>query len=128
MVAKMELYRLFMAKGARIFAFFQVNRTVANGRYFGMEVPLVGSMAQCQATIPGDTVQSFVRNGKTRGVYTDALAATLGEFRSNRVPIQEFGWQVFYRIRRGDSGSMGGGSRQTPTLPVLTNLASDARF
>jgi hypothetical protein len=128
MMAKSEIYKAFMAKGARIFAFFQANRTMANGRYFGMEVPLVGSIAQCQATIPGESIQSVTRNGTVRGLYADALVGTFGEIRSNRIPIQEFGWQVFYRMRRGDSGTVGGGSRQTPTLPVLTNLGSDARF
>ena len=50
------------------------------------------------------------------------------DLKSNRIPILEFGWQVFYKMKRGGSGTTGGGSRQTPTLPVLTNMASDARF
>ncbi len=128
MVAKKEIYAMFSAKGARIFAFFQANRPVVNGRYFGAEVPMNGNIAQMQSTIPGATVQSYTRNGKERGVFADSLAATLGDFRSNRIPIQEFGWQVFYRIRRGGTGSIGGGSQQTPTLPVLIGLAFDARF
>lgn len=128
MLAKAELLRPLMAKGARVFSFFQVNRPIINGRYFGMEVPMVGFISQMQSTVQGEGVQSIVRNGKTRGLFTDAMIGTLGEFRSNRVPIQEFGWQVFYRIRRGDTGNQGGGSRQTPTLPVLTNLAADAKF
>jgi len=128
MVAKADVFRTFMAKGARVFSFFQVNRPVVNGRYFGMEVPLVGNIAQMQSTIQGESVQSITRNGKARGLFTDALTGVMGEIRSNKIPIQEFGWQVFYRIRRGDTGSTGGGSRQTPTLPVLTNLAADAKF
>ncbi|HVL40406.1 MAG TPA: caspase family protein [Fimbriimonadaceae bacterium] len=128
MIAKNELYRLFMAKGARIFSFFQASRPIVSGRYFGMEVPLFGSIAQSQATLPGEVVHSVVRNGKQVGIYTDALASVLEEFRSNRIPILEFGWQVFYKIRRGDTGTTGGGSRQTPTLPVLSNMASDAPF
>lgn len=128
LVAKSDLYRLFMLKGAHIFAFFQADRPIVAGRFFGMEVPLVGSIAQSEATLPGDKVSAWVRNGKQIGVYTDALAGVLTDLRSNKVPINEFGWQVFYRIRRGDTGTTGGGSRQTPTLPVLTNMAADARF
>jgi hypothetical protein len=128
MFAKADLFRPLMAKEARIFAFFQVNRTIAEGRYFGMEVPLFGSVAQMQGTMPGDTVQSYVRDGKERGIFTDAMIGVLGEFRTNRIPILEYGWQVFYRIRRGGTGTAGGGSRQTPTLPVLTNIGEDAKF
>lgn len=128
MLAKAELYKLFMAKGARIFAFFQVHRPITSGRYFGMEVPIVGSIAQMQATIPGDMVQSYVKGGKTRGLFADAMAGAMAEFKSNRIPIQEFGWQVFNYIRKGDTGTQAGSSRQTPTLPYLTNMAKDARF
>lgn len=128
MVLKTEVYKQFMAKGAKIFAFYQANRTIRDGRFFGMEIPLVGSIAQSQATMQGERVNSIVRNGRTVGIYIDAFNNVLGELRSNRVPINEFGWQVFYRIRRGDTGTTGGGSRQTPTLPVLTNMAADARF
>jgi tetratricopeptide (TPR) repeat protein len=128
MVAKNEIYKLFMAKGAKVYGFFQAHRPMTNGRYFGMEVPLFGLIGQCQATMPGSSVYSFVRNGKTVGIYTDALVQTLNEFRSNQVPIMEFGWQVFYKMRRGDTGRVGVSSSQTPTLPVLTNLATDAKF
>lgn len=128
MVSKADLYRLFMSKGARIFSFFEAHRPIVNGRYFGMEVPFVGAISQSQATLPGERVYSKVKNEKNVGLFGDALVGVLAELRSNRVPILEFGWQVFYRIRRGDSGTTGGGSRQTPTLPVLSNLASDARF
>lgn len=128
MAAKMDVYRPFLAKNAHIFSFFQVNRTIANGRYFGMEVPLAGNIAQMQATIPGDTIFTFPKSGRERGIFADALAGTIAEFRTNRIPIQEFGWQVFYRIRRGGVGSSGGGSRQTPTLPVLTQMGATASF
>jgi len=129
MVAKGELLKVFMDKGARVFSFFQVHRTMTSpGRYFGMEVPLFGRLAQAQATMPGEMVHSFVKDGRTVGIYTDALVASLQEFRTNQVPILEFGWQVFYRMRRGGAGNDGGGSRQTPTLPVVTNLASNAVF
>ncbi len=128
MVAKNDLYRMFMMKGAHIFAFYQANRTVSAGRFFGMEVPLVGSISQCQATSPGKKVTSIMRNGKAIGIYTDAFASVLNDLRSSTIPIVEFEWQVFYRMRRGDTGTTGGGSPQTPTLPVLTNMATDARF
>ncbi len=128
MAAKTDLYQMFMAKGARIFAFFEVHRPKVAGRFFGMEVPMFGSIAQAQATMPGDDVYSIVRGGRTIGAYVDAFTGVVSQFRSNRIPIQEFGWQVFYRIRTGDTGSVGGSSRQTPTLPVLTNMAADARF
>lgn len=128
MLSKSDLYQLFMQKGARVFSFFEANRPVVSGRYFGMEVPMVGSISQVQATIPGGTVLGFVRNNKPVGVFASAFAGVLADFRSNRVPIQEFGWQVYYKMRKGDTGYVGGGSTQTPTLPVLTNIAADARF
>ncbi len=128
MVSKSDLYKTFMNKGAKIFAFFQVNRAVNSGRYFGQEIPMVGTIAQCQATIPGEPILSLMSGGQPTGLFTKAFAAVLADFRSNRIPITEFGWQVFYRIRRGDTGDFGGSSSQTPTLPVLTNMASDARF
>lgn len=128
MLPKAELYKLFMAKGARIYAFYQVNRQTVYGRYFGAEVPMVGSIAQIQATLPNGQVLGVVKNGKTVGLFTDALVTVLTDLRSNHIPILEFGWQVFNKIRRGDTGSTGGGSRQIPTLPVLTNMASDSRF
>ncbi|MBI5705766.1 MAG: caspase family protein [Armatimonadetes bacterium] len=128
MVAKSDLYAPFIAKGARVFAFFEANRPVVAGRYFGMEVPMFGSISQTQGTIPGEQVHSQVFNGRTVGVFANALSAVIGDFRSNRIPIHEFGWQVFYKIRKGDTGDVPGASRQTPTLPVLTNLAADARF
>ncbi len=128
MVPKSDIYRLFMAKGARIFAFFQANRLFENGRYFGAEVPLVGSISQTQATMPGERITSYVRNGKQVGIFTDAMVNVMSELRTNRLPIMEFGWQIFYRMKRAGTGSTGGGSRQTPTLPHMTNMASDARF
>jgi hypothetical protein len=128
MVGKNDLFRLFMARGASVFAFFQTNRLQTGGRFFGSEIPMVGSIAQVQATLPGETVSAIVRQDRTVGVFTEAMTNVIEEMRTNRIPITEFGWQVFYRMRRGGTGEAGGSSRQTPTLPVLTNMASDARF
>ncbi len=128
MVPKADLYKLFMGRGAQVFAFFEANRPIVNGRYFGMEVPLVGAIAQMQSTSPGDSCLGFVRDGKLVGVFAKAMASVLNAFHTNRVPITDFGWQVFYDIRKGDTGTNGVGSKQTPTLPYLTNMASDARF
>lgn len=128
MVAKSEIYSTLMRKGAKVYAFFQANRTVSAGRYFGMEVPMVGRIAQVQGTLPGATVTSYMRNGKEVGLFTDSVVGVLAQLRTNRIPIQEFGWQVFYRMRRGGTGEFGGGSNQTPTLPVLINMSSDSKF
>jgi hypothetical protein len=128
MVAKSDMYKAFMAKGARVFAFFQANRPIQNGHYFGSEVPLVGSISQMQATIPGGSIYSIVNNGRTVGLFTNAVTSVLADVKSSRTPILEFGWQVFYKLRRGDTGQFGGASVQTPSLPVLTNMATDARF
>lgn len=128
MASKADLYQLFLSKGARVFAFFEANRQINNGLYFGKEVPAFGKVAQVQATSPGDAVGSIYRGSKSVGLFTDAFVSVLSDMRSNRIPIGEFGWQLFYKIRRGNTGTTGGSSRQTPTLPVIVNMASDARF
>jgi hypothetical protein len=128
MVSKAELFRLFLNKGSKVFSFFQVHRPINGGRYFGSEVPMIGQLSQVQGTMPGDSVQAYVHNGKSTGLFTNSMVQVMAEQRSNQLPILEFGWQVFYKMRRGDTGTTGGSSRQTCTLPVLTNLASDARF
>ena len=128
MVSKSDLYRMFVTKGAKIFAFYQVNRPIKDGTYFGQEIPPLGAISQTQATVPGERIYTEMHNGKAYGLYSQAFAGVLTEFRSNQVPIGEFGWQVFYRVRRGDSGTSGGSSLQTPTLPYRNNLAADARF
>lgn len=128
MAAKSDLYQLFLTKGARVFAFYEANRPVNGGLYFGKEVPAFGKVAQIQATSPGDGVGTTYRGTKAVGLFTDAFVSVITDMRSNRIPIGEFGWQLFYKIRRGNTGSTGGSSKQTPTLPVVVNMASDARF
>lgn len=128
MISKSELFSIFISKGTKIFAFHQVNRPVTRGSYFGKEIGIFGRVSQAQATIPGGTVNSLMSAEQQIGIYTQGIISVLNEFRSNAIPITEFAWQVFYNIRRGSTGSSGGGSLQTPTLPVITNMASDAKF
>ncbi|MCE9558655.1 MAG: caspase family protein [Armatimonadetes bacterium] len=127
MVEKAALFRIFMAKGAKVFSFFQVNRPLVDGKCFGMEASMVGQVAQMQATVPGGKVFSTMRGGKPIGLFTEAFGTALSSMRTNRVPILEFGWLVFDKIRNG-GGTQGGGSLQIPTLPVYTNMGSDSKF
>lgn len=123
MLAKMELYQPFIKKGCKIFAFFQVNRPIVKGYYFGKEEPMFGAIAQTQATIPGATVGSIVRTNATYGLFSDAMGSVLQEIRSNRVPVLEFAWQVSSRMKGSTQvGTSGGGSNQTLTLPVIINM------
>ncbi len=121
MVAVSDVYKQFIQKGASVFAFTQVARPITTGLYFGKETPLFGRVSQAHATIPGERINSLVTGGKEVGAYTQAVVEILTDFRSNQIPITEFVWQVFYKMRRG-------GGPQTPTLPVLTVLSADARF
>jgi len=128
MIGKAELFTMFIKKATKIFAFHQANRPIDRGNYFGREVGIFGRVSQAQATVPGGKINGTVNAGQPIGVYTNSLISVLNEFRSNAVPVTEFCWQVFYNVRRGNTGTTGGGSLQTPTLPVITNMASDARF
>lgn len=128
MFAKTDLYAPFISKGASIFAFFQVDRPLSNTeRYFGMEIPQVGRIAQMQSNSPGERAYGTVAEGKHYGVYAYAMASVLRSMRNNRIPIADFVWQTFYEVRRG-SGEGGGGGSQTPTLPVAVSMATTARF
>lgn len=128
MVAKEELMSMFRAKGASIFLFSQVSRPIIEGRYFGMENPIFGHYSLCQATSPDGQVLGTTSGGKVIGAYTKAFVDVLAEFRSNRVPVTEFVWKVFHTMQGGTTLDAGGGTKQVPTLPVLYNLAPDARF
>lgn len=128
MARKTEVFQPFTAKGISIFAFYQVPRPLVGGKSFGEEDVRTGRISQMQSTIAGESIYSLFRAGKTVGVFADAVSQVLTELHSNSVPISDFGWAVFYKIRRGTPGESGGGSRQTPTLPVLQFLSSTSRF
>jgi hypothetical protein len=128
MVKKSEILQQFIAKGVSVFAFYQVPRPLVGGASFGEEEPKSGRLSQMQSTMPGDSVYSLYKSGKTIGVFAEAVSEVLIELHSNSVPIGDFGWAVFYKIRRGSLGESGGGSKQTPTLPVLQYLSSSSRF
>ena len=127
-VAKMDICNQFLIKGARVFSFFEVNRPIVNEEFFGAETPYMGAISQMEATVPDSSVTAVYYNGQPVGLYALSFANVLAELRSNRIPIYEFGWQVFNKMRRGNTGTSSGASRQIPTLPVLNNLAADARF
>jgi hypothetical protein len=128
MVKKSDVFQPFSAKGVAIFAFYQVPRVITNGKSFGEEDPKSGRISQMQSTMAGDSVYSLFRRGKTVGVFADAVSDVIIDLHSNSIPISDFGWAVFYKIRHGSSGESGGGSKQTPTLPILQFLSSSSRF
>lgn len=128
MVAKEDLLGLFRAKSVKTFLFSQANRPMVEGRYFGMELPLAGQSAFCNATSPGDRVTATTKDGKPIGLYTKAFIEVLAEFRSNSVPITEFTWTIFQKMRGGGTNELGGNSSQVPSMPYLYNLAPDAKF
>jgi len=125
MLPKDELYSYFRAKGAHTYAFFEVPRPEINNRYFGAELPQVGRLAQCNSTMPGESLSTIFRQGKQVGVYANSIADVLAETRNPVVYLKEFCWQVFYKTRKG---STGGNTRQTPTLPMTVNVDNDRGF
>ena len=128
MLAKSELFQMFISRGARIFFFSQASRPVDGGRYFGWESLLVGAIAESHGTMPNGQVLGSMSGDKIHGLYGRALSAVLHDLRTNTVPINEFGWLVFNKMRGGDGGLQGVGSRQVPTLPVLQNLTDKSPF
>jgi hypothetical protein len=129
MVAKSDLYAPFVAKGTSIFAFFEVDRPISlKERYFGMEIPQVGRVAQMQSNSPGERAYATVFDGKQYGVYAYAMAQVLKTIRNNRIQIGDFAWATFYEVRKGGSGEGGGGGSQTPTLPVAVSMSTTSRF
>jgi hypothetical protein len=127
-IAKFDIYNQFLIKGARVYSFFEVNRPIVNEEFFGSETPTMGAISQMEATVPDSSISAVYYNGKPVGLYALSFAEVLAELRSNRIPIYEFGWQLFNKMRRGNTGTSSGASRQIPTLPVSNNLAADARF
>lgn len=128
MVKKADIFLPFTQKGTSIFAFYQVPRPTVGGKTFGEEEPKSGKISQMQSTMVGDSIYSLFKSGKTVGIFADAVSDVMIELHSNAIPISEFGWAIFYKMRRGGNGESGGGSKQTPTLPVLQYLSSNARF
>ena len=128
MFPKSELYAPFVPKGSSIFAFFEIDREItAQERYFGMEIPVVGRIAQMQSNSPGEKAYGAVVDGKTVGAYAYAMAQVLKSMRNNRIQISDFAWATFYEVRKGSNEGGGGGS-QTPTLPVTMTMSTTARF
>lgn len=129
MVSKSELIRLFSDKGARVYFFAQCNREMDGPDYFGKERLTSGTFSEVYANISGTQANSIFSNGKQVGLYTAAFVATLAEFYTNQVPINEFCWHVFYAMRGGsDANAQRGGGTQTPTLPILVNLGPTSPF
>ncbi len=128
MVAKDELFQTFFSKGARVFAFHQANRPVIEGRYFGMEIPLIGSVAQMHAVMPGSACLATTSEGRVVGIFTKALLDVMSQVRSNTLAVTEFGWQVFNSMRGGRLGVEGGGIVQVPTLPVVRYMSPSSPF
>jgi hypothetical protein len=129
MLGKSELFAPFVQRGARIFAFFEASRPIdANGQFFGSETSPMGSISQVQATAAGGNVGAVYRNNEQVGLFAAAFTQVLSDLRSNRLPIFDFTWQVVYAMRRGSSGTTGGGGTQVCILPKLTNLAADSKF
>lgn len=128
MVAKSDVLNAFVLKGSRIFAFYECNRPQVNRGVFGQESFVIGSIAQTYGTVSGQFAYSTVTGGKTIGLFARSVSSVLKQFRSNAVPVSEFVWEVFYNMKRGGERGEGGGSLQTPTLPEVRNMPSEARF
>ena len=125
-ITKEAFYAPFVKKGATVFAFLQIDRPKnADGSVFGSERLLVGKVAQCHGSAPGELCGSGTFEGANHGLYAGAIAETLNKMRSNRIAILDFAWAVFDKTRKGADGNMGG---QTPTLPVFTNIGGSAKF
>lgn len=128
MVAKEDLYRYFFLKGANIFAFYQCNRPTMNSRTFGTEILTIGAISQMQSTLPDQTIRYVYQAGHPVGLFTVAFVRALEKFKTNQIPISEFGWEVFYSMRRGDATGQDGTSLQTPSVPSRVGMSAEARF
>jgi hypothetical protein len=81
-----------------------------------------------QSTIEGEEIFTITKQGKQRGIFADGMTQAFEDLCSNSLPITDFGWQIFYKMKRGGTATTGGSSRQTPTLPVLLQMGPDTRF
>jgi tetratricopeptide (TPR) repeat protein len=125
-IGKYDLLRHFVEKGAQVFAFFEVNRPMLAGHYFGGELPAEGRIAQVQATLPGESIGAANRSGRRLGFFALAMSEVLAEIHADRIPIGDFGWKLYEKIRTLPERT--GANRQTPTLPTLTNLPPSSGF
>ncbi|MFN8138809.1 MAG: caspase family protein [Fimbriimonadales bacterium] len=125
MLAKTAVFQPFVRKGCAVFSFFQTDRKMTDGKYFGLEVPQVGKISQCFGVIPGEYAQGLNFDGQFKGIYTAGITTALKKLRNNRIAIQEFAWTVFDVCREGLGGV---GGSQTPSLPVTTGMTGAARF
>jgi hypothetical protein len=128
MVKKLTIYEPFIEKGIKIFAFYQVSRMKVSGKAFGAQEPKSGAVSQMQSTIEGEEIFTITKQGKQRGIFADGMIQAFEDLCSNSLPITDFGWQIFYKMKRGGTATTGGSSRQTPTLPVLLQMGPDTRF
>ena len=128
MVKKLTVYEPFIEKGIKIFAFYQVSRMKVSGKAFGAQEPKSGAVSQMQSTIEGEEIFTITKQGKQRGIFADGMIQAFEDLCSNSLPITDFGWQIFYKMKRGGTATTGGSSRQTPTLPVLLQMGPDTRF
>ena len=125
MLSKSAFYKPFVTKGANIFAFYQVDRPrMGDIACFGQEVLQLGKIAQLHGTAPGEINTSISIDGIVHGTYAAAISKSVSEIRSNRIPILDFAWSTFDKVRRGGDGA----GAQTPTLPVFVNMTGAARF
>jgi hypothetical protein len=129
MISKSLIYGYFAKVGVSIFAFYQTDRPIDRDKnYFGKELPFSGAIAETYGTLPGQQATGLVTEGGLKGIFTLAMVNTLTDLEPANMPILEFGWQTFSRLRRLGGGTSGGGSRQMMTLPQLLNLGKDATF
>lgn len=123
-VGKLDLFRPFITHGGRIFAFFETDRPSRDGKHFGSQIPSVGGVAQIQATAPGEKINGTTRSGKSIGAFALAFSESLAELKSNQIPIQDFGWQLFYKLGKMPNLA----TKQSPSLPILSRMAADSKF
>lgn len=129
MILKEDLYQIFFAKEARIFAFYECHRPSRDSRIFGgTDHPVDGQYAEMYSIYAGGRVPTTFRNGKRLAVFADAFSQTLQFYRTNQIPIGEFAWKLIDFFKTGASGTSGGSSKLAPTLPIANRLAADAKF